>query len=82
MKMKWKKFGWVKLWESQTLVWPWARKTLNTKNAKFWYIHYILRLAEAQERKLLEAKYNILMYILSKIQLWIHYILGDMIPPS
>ena len=35
-----------------------------------------------QELKIAEDKYKILMYILSKIQLPIHYILGDMFPPS
>ena len=76
------KFGWVKLRESQTLVWPRARKTLNTKTAKFWYINYILRLAKDQELQIAGAKYKILMYTFSKIQPHIHYILGDMIPPS
>ena len=64
------------------LVWPWTRKTINTKNATFWYIHYILRLAKVQELKIVEAEDKILMYIVSKIQLQIRYILGDMIPPS
>ena len=74
-------FGWVKLQESQTLVWPQARKTLNTKTAKFWYIHYIPRF-KVQELKIAEAEDKILMYIVSKIQLHIHYIRGYMIPPS
>ena len=42
-------FGWVKLLESQTLVWPRAEKTLNTKNDKFWYIHYISRWDKERE---------------------------------
>ena len=49
------KFGWVKLRESQILVWPSSGKTLNTKTAKFWYIHYILRLEKAQELKIVET---------------------------
>ena len=77
-----KKFGWVKLWKSQTLVWPRSGKTLNTKTAKFWYIPYILRLAKDQELKIVEAEYKILINILSKTQPRIRYILGDMIPPS
>ena len=44
-----KKFGWVKLWKSQTLVWPRARETLKNKTAKFWYSLYIPRLAKFQE---------------------------------
>ena len=36
----------------------------------------------AQVLKILEAKDKILMYIISKIQIHIHYIMGDMIPPS
>ena len=72
----------MKLRESQTLVWPRARKTLNTKTAKFWYIRYIPRLAKVQELKIAEAEDKILMYTVSKIQPQIHYILGDMIPPS
>ena len=67
---------------SNPLVWPRARKTLNTKTAKFWYIRYIPRLAKVQELKIAEAEDKILMYIVSKIQLQIRYILGDMIPPS
>ena len=60
-----KKFGWVKLRESQTLVWPRSRKTLNTKTAKFWYILYSLRLAKDQELKISEAEYKILIYTVS-----------------
>ena len=72
----------MNLWESHTLVWPWSGKTLNTKTAKFWYIHYILRLAKDQELKIANAEYKILIYNVSKIQPQSHYILGDMIPPS
>ena len=72
----------MKLQESQTLVWPRARKTLNTKNSKYWYILYILRLDKAQELKIAEAEDKILMYTVSKIQPQIHYILGDMIRQS
>ena len=72
----------MKLWESQTLVLPRAGKTLNTKTTKFWYIRYILRLEKAQELKIAKAKYKILIYTVSKLQPQIHYILGDMIPPS
>ena len=72
----------MKLQESQTLVWPRARKTLNTKTGKFWYIRYILILAKVKELKIIEAEAKILMYILSKIKLHIHYIIGYMIPPS
>ena len=72
----------MKLRESQTLVWPRARKTLNTKTAKFWYIRYIPRLAKVQELKIAEAEYKILMYTVSKIQPHMRYILRDMIPPS
>ena len=72
----------MKLRESQILVWPWARKTLNTKTAKFWYIHYILRLENAQVFKIADTEYKILIYSVSKIQPHIHYILEDMIPPS
>ena len=72
----------MKIQESQTLVWPQARKTLNTKTAKFWYIHYILWLEKDQELKLAEAEDKILIYIVSKIQPQNRYILGDMIPPS
>ena len=76
------KFGWVKLRESQTLVWPRARKTLNTKTAKFWYFRYIQILAKDQELKIAETNDKMLVYIVSKIQPHILYILGDMIPPS
>ena len=72
----------MKLQEIQTLVWLRARKTLNTKTDKFWYIRYILRLEKAQEMKLSQDKYKIWIYTLSKIQPQIRYILGDMIPPS
>ena len=72
----------MKLWESQTLVWPRARKNLNTKTAKFWYIRYILILEKDKEMKIAQAKYKILMYTVSKIPPYILYIMGDMIPPS
>ena len=72
----------MKLQEIQTLVWPRARKTLNTKTDMFWYIRYIPILEKVQDLKIADAEDNILMYILSKIQIHIHYILGDMIPPS
>ena len=72
----------MKLREIQTLVWPRARKTLNTKIAKFWYILYILRLVKAQELKIAEAEDKILMYTISKIHPYMRYIFGDMIPPS
>ena len=72
----------MKLLEIQTLVWPRAIKTLNTKTANFWYICYILILEKDQELKIAEAKYTIVMYTLSNIQPHSHYILGDMIPPS
>ena len=72
----------MKLREIQTLVRPRGRKTLNTKTAKFWYIHYILRLEKDQELKIVEAEDKILIYIVSKIQPQNRYILGDMIPPS
>ena len=70
----------MKLWESQTLVWSRSGKTLNTKTAKFWYIHYILRLEKDQELKILEVEDKILIYTVSKIQPQIRSILGDMIP--
>ena len=54
-------FGWVKLQESQTLVWPWVEKTLKTKTDKFWYIHYISGLAKAQALQIAEVKDKILM---------------------
>ena len=72
----------MELQESQTLVWPRVRKTLNTKNAKFWYIRYILILEKAQEQKIARAKDKILMNTVTKILPQIHYIMGDMIPPS
>ena len=72
----------MKLRESQTLVWPRARKTLNIKTAKFWYIRYILILVKGQEIKNFQTEYKIFIYIVSKIQLHIRYILGDIIPPS
>ena len=59
-----------------------ARKTLNTKTDKFWYILYILGLEKDQERKISQFEYQILIYTVSKFQPQIHYILGDMIPPS
>ena len=71
----------MKLQESQTLVWPGARKTLNTKTAKFWYILYIPILAKVQELKITNTKDKILMNTVSNIQPQIHYILKDMIPP-
>ena len=73
---------WVKLWESQTLVWPLARKTLSIKTTKFWYIRYILRLAKDQGIKIVGAENQILLYTMSKFQPYIIYILGDIIPPS
>ena len=57
----------MKLPEIQTLVLPRARKTLNTKTAKFWYIRYIPRLEKAQDLKIAEAKAKILMYSVSNI---------------
>ena len=57
----------VKHRESQTLVLPRARKTLNTKTATFWYIRYIPILAKAMELKIVEDEYKILMYTVSKI---------------
>ena len=71
----------MKLQESQTLVWPGARKTLNTKTAKFCYILYIPILEKVQELKIVEAEDKILIYTVSKIQPQIRYIPGDMIPP-
>ena len=70
----------MKLQEIQTLVSPRARKTINTKTAKFWYIRYIPILAKDQELKIVEAEDKIFIYTMSKIH--IRYILGDMIPPS
>ena len=72
----------MKLRESQTLVWPRAEKTLNTKTDKFWYIRYILILEKDQELKITKDEYNILIYTVCKIQPHIHYILGYMIHPS
>ena len=72
----------MNLWESQTLVWPQAGKTLNTKTAKFCSIRYIPRLKKDQELNIAEAGYQIFIYIVSKLQLQIRYIMGDMIPPS
>ena len=72
----------MKIQESQTLVWPQAEKTLNTKTDKFWYIHYISGLEKDQELKLSQDKYKIMIYTISKLQPHICYILGDMIPPS
>ena len=57
----------MKLQEIQTLVWHRARKTLNTKNDKFFYILYIPILAMDQALKILEAEDKILMYTVSKI---------------
>ena len=48
----------------------------------FWYIRYISGLEKDQEMKHSQTKDNILIYIVSKIQPQIRYILGDMIPPS
>ena len=76
-----KKFGWVKLHESQTLVWPRARKTLNTKTATFWYIRYIPILEKDQELKIAAREDKVLIYNVSKIKPPILYILRDMIPP-
>ena len=72
----------MKLQKVQTLVWPQARKTLNTKTATFWYIRYIPRLQKDKELKIVEEKYKIIIYNFSKITPLIHYILGDMIPLS
>ena len=72
----------MKLQESQTLVWPQAGKTLNTKTDKFRYIRYISGSAKAKELKIAEVKDKIMMYTVSKIQPQIRYILGDMIPTS
>ena len=72
----------MKLQESQTLVWPRAWKTLNTKNDKFWYSRYISRLEKSQKLQIVGAEYKILMDTVSKNQPQIRYILGDMIPPS
>ena len=48
----------------------------------FWYIHYISGMEKDQELKLSKAEYKIMIYIVSKLQPQISYILGDMIPPS
>ena len=72
----------MKLQESQTLVWLGARKTLNTKTAKFWYILYIPILEKIQELKIVETEDTIMIYTVSKFQPQILYILGDMIPPG
>ena len=60
-------FGWVELRESQTLVWPRDRKTLNTKTTNFWYIHYIPILEKFKVLKILETEYIILINTVSKI---------------
>ena len=75
-------FGLVKLQESQTLVCPRARKTLNTKTATFWYILYILRLDKDQALKIVGAEDQILKNTVCKMQPHIHYIPGDMISQS
>ena len=72
----------MKLWESQTLVWPRSQKTLNTKTEKFWYIRYIMILEKDRELQIGEDEYKIMIYTVSKIQPQIRYILGDMTPPS
>ena len=72
----------MKLRESQTLVLPQTGKTLNTKTDRFWYIRYIAGLEKSQELKIAEAEDKILIYTISKFQPHIHYIMGDMIPPS
>ena len=72
----------MKLWESQTLVWPRAEKTLNTKTDTFWYIHYISGLEKAQKLQHSQDEDKILIYTVSKFQPPIRYILGDMIPPN
>ena len=72
----------MKLQESQTLVWPLARETLNTETAKFWYSRYIPSLVKSQKMKIAGAEYKIMMNTVSKYQPYIHYILGDMISPS
>ena len=48
--------------EIQSLVWPRARKTLNTKTAKFWYIRYILKLEKSQKLKIKGDEYKILIH--------------------
>ena len=72
----------MKLQESQTLVSPGARKTLNTKTAKFWYFRYIQILEKVQELKIVETDDKILMNTVSTIKTPILYSMGDMIPPS
>ena len=72
----------MKLWESQTLVWPRAWKTLNTKTDKFWYSRYILRLEKYKKLKIIGTEDKILKNTFSKIKPQIHYIPGDMISPS
>ena len=72
----------MKLQESQTLVWLQARKPLNTKTAKYWYIRYIPRLEKVQVLQIASAEDTILMNTMSKIHPQICYILGDMIPQS
>ena len=57
----------MKLQESQTLVWPQAEKTLNTKIDKFWYIRYILGLEKDQEMQLSQAEDTILIYTVYKM---------------
>ena len=47
----------------------------------FWYIRYISGLEKDQELKRSQDEYKIWIYIGSKIQLHILYIIGDMIPP-
>ena len=58
-----------------------ARKTLNTKTATFWYIHYIPILTKDQELKITEDEAKFCIYIVSKIQPHYYYIMGYMIPP-
>ena len=48
----------------------------------FWYIFYIPILENVKELKSVYTEYKILMNTVSKTQPQIHYILGDMIPPS
>ena len=72
----------MKLQESQTLVWPQAGKTLNTKTDKFWYSRYIPRLEKYKKLKIEGAKYIVMMNNVSNNNPHIRYILGDMISPS
>ena len=72
----------MKLRESQTLVWPRARKTLNTKTDKFFYSRYIPKLEKDPKLKIAEDKEKIFIYIVSNIPPHIRYIRGYMIPPS